>query len=176
MSCTAGQKPPPSAASRNLFKSCPSPARWNGSPSRRERLNNQVVPFRSPADPPQCPECCANPRLLCRGTNGSNPSPSSGQSVSLRIWPLSQERRGFSAILAAVRGDNVGRDAQSPATSRRGGVVSLSDDIPVPQCCRTRFARLAAPAASEVGLAISVGLGLRIGSSKAEQAPLILPG
>src|SRR5215472_12740452 len=85
MSCTAGQKPPPSAASRNLFKSCPSPARWNGSPSRRERLNNQVVPFRSPADPPQCPECCANPRLLCRGTNGSNPSPSSRESCKLSV-------------------------------------------------------------------------------------------
>ena len=48
-------------------------------------------------------------------------------------------------------------------------------DIPVPQCCRTRFARLAA-AANEVGLAISVRLGVRIGSSKAEQGPLILPG
>ena len=54
--------------------------------------------------------------------------------------------------------------------------MSLSVDIPVPQCCRTRFARSAAPAANEVGLAISVGLGIRIGSSKAEQGPLILPG
>jgi putative transposase len=54
-------------------------------------------------------------------------------------------------ILAAVPGGGVGRDAQSPGTSRRGGAVSLSGDNPVPQCCRTRFARLAAPAASEVG-------------------------
>jgi len=54
--------------------------------------------------------------------------------------------------------------------------VSLWGDIPVPQCFRTRFARLAAPAANEVGLAISAGLGVRIGSSKAEQGPLILPG
>ena len=54
--------------------------------------------------------------------------------------------------------------------------MSLSVDIPVPQCCRRRFARLAASAANEIGLAISVGLGLRIGSSKAEQGPLILPG
>jgi hypothetical protein len=53
--------------------------------------------------------------------------------------------------------------------------MSLSVDIPVPQCCRTRFARLAA-AANEVGLAISVRLGVRIGSSEAEQGPLILPG
>ena len=54
--------------------------------------------------------------------------------------------------------------------------MSLSVDIPVPQCCRTRFARSAAPAANDVGLAISVGLGVRIGSSEAEQGPLILPG
>src|SRR5262249_28647662 len=81
MSCTASRrKRPSSVANRNLFKSCPSPARWSGSSCRRERLSNQVVLFRSPSDPPQCPECCANPRLLCRGTNGSNPSPSSGES------------------------------------------------------------------------------------------------
>jgi len=54
--------------------------------------------------------------------------------------------------------------------------VSLRGGIPVPQCCRTRFARLAASAANEIALAISVGLGVRIGSSKAEQGPLILPG
>ena len=54
--------------------------------------------------------------------------------------------------------------------------MSLSVDIPVPQCCRTQFARLAAPAANEVGLAISVVLGFRIRSSKVEQGPLILPG
>ena len=110
---------------------------------------HHVVSFKSPANTPRCSECCGNPRLLCRGTRSSNPSPSSRQSVSLRISPPSQERRGFSAILAAVRGGRVGRDAQSRATPRRGGVVSLSDDIPVPQCCRTRFARLAAPAANE---------------------------
>ena len=52
--------------------------------------------------------------------------------------------------------------------------MSLSDDIPVPQCCRTRFARLAAPAANDVGLAISVGLGVRIGlkQSRAGSADL----
>jgi hypothetical protein len=54
--------------------------------------------------------------------------------------------------------------------------VSLSDGIPVPQCCRTRLAGLAVPAANEVGLAISQGLGVRIGSRKTEQGPLILPG
>src|SRR5215472_6317814 len=91
---------------------------------------------------------------------------SSRQSVSLRISPPSRERRGFSAILAAVRGGSVVRDAQSPATSRRGGVVSLRGDIPVPQCCRRRLARLARSAANEAGLAISVGL--EFGSAQAK--------
>ena len=44
--------------------------------------------------------------------------------------------------------------------------MSLSVDIPVPQCCRTRFARLAAPAANEVGSTISVGL--EFGSAQAK--------
>src|SRR5215472_15751470 len=82
---------------------------------------------------------------------------------------------GFPPFLAAVRGGSVGRDAHSPATSRRGGVVSLSVDIPVPHCCRRRFAELAVPAANEIGFAISVGLAVRIGSRKAEQGSLILP-
>jgi hypothetical protein len=80
---------------------------------------------------------------MARGTGSSSPLPSSRQSVSLRISPASQERRGFSAMLAAVRGGSVGRDAQSAATSRRGRVVSLSNDIPVPRCCRTADIRLA---------------------------------
>src|SRR5215469_7185433 len=98
---------------------------------------------------------------LIPGIGSSNPPPSSRQSVSLRISPPSQERRGFSAILAAVRGGSVGRDAQRPAISRQGGVVSLPGHIPVPQCYRGCFARLAAPAANAVGLAISVGLEFR---------------
>src|SRR5262249_34117546 len=52
--------------------------------AEEEGRNNQVVPFkRAPPDPPPCPECCGNPRLLCRGTNSSNP-PSSGESDELR--------------------------------------------------------------------------------------------
>src|SRR6516165_1465824 len=36
MNCTVSRrKPPRSAAGHNLFKPCPSPARWNGPPSRR---------------------------------------------------------------------------------------------------------------------------------------------
>jgi len=83
---------------------------------------------------------------------------------------------GFQPLCGPFRAAVVGRDAQSPVASRRKGVVSLSVGIPVPQCCRTGFARLAAPAANEVELAISAGLGVRIGSSKTEQSPLILPG
>src|SRR6516162_2609778 len=38
MSCTVSRrKPPRSPARHNLLKPCPSPARWNGSPSRRNR-------------------------------------------------------------------------------------------------------------------------------------------
>ena len=44
--------------------------------------------------------------------------------------------------------------------------MSLPGDIPVPQCCRRRFARLAAPVANEVGLAISVGF--EFGSAQAK--------
>ena len=36
-----------------------------------------------PANTPQCPECSGNPRLLCRGTSSSNPSPSSSESDEL---------------------------------------------------------------------------------------------
>ena len=39
-----------------------------------------MVPFKSPPMLPQPPECRGNPRLLSRGTDGSNPSPSSGES------------------------------------------------------------------------------------------------
>src|SRR5215831_17190772 len=97
ISTTGKQKPQPSAASHNLFKPSPNPARWSGSSCRRERLSNQVVVFRSPADPPQCPECCANPRLLCRGTNGSNPSPSSGESANFRYLSGTTCARGAGA-------------------------------------------------------------------------------
>jgi len=53
-----------------------------------------------------------------RGTDGSNPFPSSRQSVSLRISPSFLEKPGFSASVATRPGGTVGRDAQAPATSR----------------------------------------------------------
>ena len=116
MSCTASRrKRPSSVANRNLFKSCPSPARWSGSSCRRERLSNQVVLFRSPSDPPQCPECCANPRLLCRGTNGSNPSPSSEASCEPR----------FLAILLRSRSGTDGSNPL-PSSGESGANLSLS--------------------------------------------------
>ena len=49
-----------------------------------EGLNNQVVPFKSPADPPQCPECCGNPRLCAAVPEVQNPFPSSGESANPR--------------------------------------------------------------------------------------------
>src|SRR6516225_7328681 len=74
LSLTASRRRPPrSPASHNLLKPCPSLARWSGSKRRRRKAE----PFKSPADTPKCPECCGNPRLLCRGTSSSNPSPSS---------------------------------------------------------------------------------------------------
>ena len=66
LSLTASRrKPPRSPASHNPLKPCPSLARWSGSKRRRRKAE----PFKSPADTPKCPECCGNPRLLCRGTS-----------------------------------------------------------------------------------------------------------
>src|SRR5215831_10020178 len=146
ISTTGKQKPQPSAASHNLFKLSPNPARWSGSSCRRERLSNQVVVFRSPADPPQCPECCANPRLLCRGTNGSNPSPSSKESSNFRFLSggrIAREQRveirrvARDAMIVAVR---VGRAAvvgAAPlplpdAPSKEGSAGSIA----LPTACR----------------------------------------
>ena len=101
--------------------------------------------------------------------------PADSPSLSgFRLRP--RERRGYSAILAAMRGGSVGRDTQSPATSGpRRGSVSVgrysSTAAPLHAVCE-----IGAPGANEVGLATSVGLGFRIGSSKAEQGPLIVPG
>src|SRR6516165_6978689 len=93
MSCTVSRrKPPRRAASHNLLKPCPSPARWNGSPSRRNRAEPLPLPRRQ--------ERQAAPTELTgdRGTDGSNPSPSSGESGELptRLGP--NLRRRFRAI------------------------------------------------------------------------------
>jgi hypothetical protein len=126
-------------------RSPPQPAQTAPQPGSMEWFEAQKKKGRrAPPIPTQCPECGGNPRLLCRGTGSSNPSPSSRQSVSLRISPRLPEKPGFSASLGTMLGGNVGRDAQGAATSSRGVVVSLSSYIPVPQCCWMRFARLPA--------------------------------
>src|SRR5499427_7383523 len=89
--------------------------------------------------------------VRCSRTGSSNPSPSSRQSVSLRVSPRFPAKRGFSAGLQAAWGGAVGRDAQSPATSRQGAAGSLPGYIPVPQRYRRWLAISAALTASEVG-------------------------
>src|SRR3984893_13385243 len=82
------------------------------------------------------PECANGPRRNCflvtGGTGSSNPSPSSGQSVSL---PLRFRRPRTWAFRAAVGGRLdawVGRDAQGVSRSRQPAAISLSGHIPVP--------------------------------------------
>ena len=77
-------------------------------------------------------EWAGNRGLSCRGTRSSNPSPSSRQSVSLRISLPLLKKPGFSAIVGTRQGSTVGRDAQSSAILRRREVVSLPGEIPVP--------------------------------------------
>ena len=55
--------------------------------------------------------------------------------------------------MAATPGGRVARDTAEPGNMQSGALVSLSADIPVPQCCPMRLATLAALAASEVRLA-----------------------
>src|SRR6516225_8379187 len=114
MNCPAsGRKPPRSAASHNLLKPCPSPAPWSGSPSRRNRPEPLPLPRRQ--------ERQAAPTELTgdRGTDGSNPSPSSGESGELPYCAAgsSQSRRtplqmgvGLATGLAVV-GDLIGSGA-----------------------------------------------------------------
>ena len=88
---------------------------------------------------------------IARGTGSSNPSPSSRQSVSLRISPWFLEKPGFSASVGRMLDGAVGRDAQVQQHRAEGAIVSLSGDIPVPQ---SRLGALQADAQIEVGLAM----------------------
>src|SRR3984893_17975113 len=68
-----------------------------------------------------------------RGTDGSNPPPPRGRSVSL---PELLSRVENPALCAAARrwlGDRVGRDTQDVTRSRQPAAISLSHHIPVPQ-------------------------------------------
>src|SRR5262244_1642087 len=56
--------------------------------------------------------------------------------VSRENSPSYVEKPRFPAGVGAGAVGAVDRDAQGPATSRGGAVVSLSGDIPVPQCRR----------------------------------------
>src|ERR1700724_2533396 len=59
------------------------------------------------------------------GTDGSNPHPSSRQSVSLRNSPPLVRKLPFSAGVRAGAGGAVGRDAQRPANIRStDGIIS----------------------------------------------------
>jgi predicted phage terminase large subunit-like protein len=69
---------------------CLSPARWSGSRRRRRRAEPSGIRLAASPIPPQCPECCANPRL-CRGTGSSNPSPSSMESAA-NLLPFIPQR------------------------------------------------------------------------------------
>ena len=69
-----------------------------------------------------------------RGTGGSNPPPSSRQSVSREISPCGIEKPAVAAGAQARPGGTAGRDPQGSSKSRQLRVVSLSGAIPVPQC------------------------------------------
>ena len=68
-------------------------------------------------DPPPCPECCGNPRLLCRGTKSSNPSLSSEESANFRS--LSGGRIGV-RIAARMRPPSHSRGRIPPLVRRLG--------------------------------------------------------
>jgi hypothetical protein len=68
-----------------------------------------------------------------RGTEFSNPFPSSGQSVSRGIFPSYVEKPGFSRGCAGRSRRAVGRDGRGAVISRRRAAISLSGQIPVPQ-------------------------------------------
>src|SRR6266403_43272 len=65
--------------------------------------------------------------LMARpGTESSNPSPSSGESVSLPELLSRVENPGFPRGCARWLGDRVGRDAQGVIRSRQPAALSLS--------------------------------------------------
>ena len=83
-------------------------------------------------------EAAANPWLgaiaRCSRTGSSNPSPSSGQSVSLPLRFRRPRTWAFRAAVGGRLGAWVGRDAQGVSRSRQPAAISLSRHIPVPQC------------------------------------------
>ena len=113
-------------------------ARGNHPSGRRPRQTDRAVSAAQGAatHPPEMKV----PTLLAvarhRGTEISNPSPSSRQSVSFRISPWFLEKPGFSASVGRMPDGAVGRDAPVQQHRAEEPVVSLSGDISVPQCRR----------------------------------------
>ena len=127
MNCPASRrKPPRSAASHNLLKPCPSLARWNGSRRRRTRAEPSGGIVYEPADTRECPECRGNPRLLCRGTSSSNPSPSRGEKLwgGRRGWQFRRLHQSMECRDAPV--ERFEQVLVEPPSSRRGNLRSCS--------------------------------------------------
>ena len=139
------------------------PRRWRCAQTNRSGRPRQRPPGHSGAYyrgyPRGRSEICGKPGGCCRscGVDGDELTrvlefriqfpPADSPSLSgFRV--RSRAKPGFSAIMRPFREAVVSRDAQSPAASGRAALVSLSNHISVPQCCRRRFARLAAPAAN----------------------------
>jgi hypothetical protein len=108
-----------SAASRNLLKPRPRLARWSGSRRRRRKAEPSGGIVYEPRRYPQCPECCGNPRLLCRGTRSSNPSPSSRESTNFRFLAF-----GIDSV-RALRCPNGNRKFESTPLLRRVNKLSV---------------------------------------------------
>jgi hypothetical protein len=68
------------------------------------------------------------------GTDGSNPLPSSRQSVSRGIPPSGIKKAAAAAACAGPARRHGGRDAQGSSASRQLPAISLSGPFPVPQC------------------------------------------
>src|ERR1700686_1932763 len=74
--------------------------------------------------------------VLLGGTEGSNPSPSSGESVSRGTLSSGVKNPGFPRGFRGCVLGAVGRELQGPPTSRRPAAISLSGHIPVPHFWR----------------------------------------
>jgi hypothetical protein len=72
---------------------------------------------------------------------------------------------GFPPVCGLSAGSVVGRDAQGSATSRRAAVLSLSGDIPVPQCYRCGSRLWQHWSHARVGLVLGLTIGVEALSS-----------
>jgi len=112
--------------------------------SDRRRGKEWSTARQSAGEPKRCSESRANHRFLSGGAQ-LRKGDAKADSLSLSGFRLRpREKPGVQPLCGPCRAAVVGRDAHSPATWRRVPVVSLSGCIPVPQCCRMRFAISAA--------------------------------